>query len=236
MRKKIDKPDFLEEKKLWEKNFKYVIGVDEVGRGCFAGPVVAAACTFAPISNLKSKIANLGIDDSKRLKTNERERLEKEIKKYTIAWDVSEVGVSVVNKIGIGKATEKAMRKTIKDVRRKLELPTTQNSPSSIFVLIDAFYVKYLPGVGLKNQKPIKHGDRQSISIAAASILAKCHRDKLMIKFSRKYKNYLWNRNKGYGTKDHQQAIIKYGLTKLHRKQFIASWKAHKNEKSPLPD
>jgi len=110
-------PDFSYEQKLWKKGFGYVIGIDEAGRGAWAGPIVVAACVFAP----KVQIENLGINDSKLLKPREREKLAKEIKKRVLAWDVTEVGVGVINKIGIGKATEKAMRKTVKDIIKKLK-------------------------------------------------------------------------------------------------------------------
>ncbi|MBU3957189.1 hypothetical protein KKI19_02890 [Patescibacteria group bacterium] len=124
------------------------------------------------------------------------------------------------------------MRKTVSDLARKGYPPD--------FVLVDYFYIPYLRGLGLKNprkippvagsrgrQKPIKNGDQKSFSIAAASILAKVHRDKIMRSLGRKprYKVYGWGRNKGYGTKFHQRAIKKYGLTRCHRRQFIETWK-----------
>jgi len=220
-------PDFSYEKRLWKKGFRFVVGVDEVGRGAFAGPVVVGAIIFPPISFTRTKRSLQideaskidGINDSKLLKPRLREQLAREIKKKVLAWDVTEVGVSVINRIGIGKATAKAMRKTISDLARKGFPPD--------FVLVDYFYISYLRGLGLKSQKAIKHGDQKSFSIAAASILAKVHRDKIMRSLARKprYKVYGWGRNKGYGTKLHQKAILKYGLTRLHRKQFIETWK-----------
>lgn len=245
------KPDFEYEKKYWEQGVEFVIGIDEVGRGCFAGPLVVGAVAFAPkvkqFSNLPAgkaglAIEQLGIDDSKRLKPKERERLAREIKKYALAWDITEVGVSVINRIGIGKATEKAMRKAVGDITKamgcvmgyggEIEKPTptthprpiTHNSSSSLFILTDFYNIPYLRGVGLKNQKGIKKGDQKSISIAAASILAKVYRDKLMLRLSEKHKKYGWGRNKGYGTKEHQEAILRYGLTRHHRKQFVRTW------------
>jgi len=240
------KPDFNYERQFWRKGFSVVIGIDEVGRGCFAGPVVAAAVAFAPISNLKLKIENLGINDSKLLKPKEREQLAYEIKKYALAWDVTEVGVSVINRIGIGRATQKAMRKAVGDIAR-LKKKKTKKQYSNIaiqqytnlFVLVDGFHIRYLRGFGLRNQKAIKKGDQKSISIAAASILAKVYRDKLMQRLSKKYPRYEWGRNKqslfratnkdiygwarnkGYGTKEHQKAIKEYGLTRYHRKEFV---------------
>lgn len=214
-------PNFSFEQRFWKRGYKYVVGVDEVGRGAFAGPLVTAAVVFPPAVKQDSNLAikQLGINDSKLLKPRTREQLAKEIKKHALAWDVTEVGVSVINKVGIGKATEKAMRKTIKDLIIKGFKPD--------FVLIDYFYVPYLKGVSKKNQLGIKHGDQKSFSIAAASILAKVHRDKIMRSLSRnpRYKKYLWGKNKGYGTKVHLKNILRYGLTRYHRKKFVESWK-----------
>ena len=98
---------------------------------------------------------------------------------------------------------------------------------NNCFVLIDAFHIKYLRGIGLKNQKAIKKGDQKSISIAAASIIAKVFRDSLMQKLTKRYGKYRWGVNKGYGTKVHQEAILKYVATRLHRKQFVATFLSH---------
>lgn len=223
-----------------------MVGVDEVGRGAFAGPVVVGAVVFAPVKKQFTHLAieQLGINDSKLLKPRTREQLAKEIKKHALAWDVTEVGVSVINKVGIGKATEKAMRKSIKDIARLLDCyidnmgqeirqnnNITIHQYNNLFVLVDYYYISYLRGIGKKKQLGIKHGDRKSFSIAAASILAKVHRDKIMRSLSRKprYKKYLWGKNKGYGTKVHLKNIIRYGLTRYHRKKFVESWREKTN-------
>lgn len=207
-----------------------MVGIDEVGRGAFAGPVVVGAVIFP------KQITEInGVNDSKLLKPRLREQLAREIKEKVLAWDVTEVGVRVINRVGIARATAKAMRKTISDLARKGYPPD--------FVLVDYFYIPYLRGLGLKNphksasggsrgrQKAIKNGDQKSFSIAAASILAKVHRDKIMRSLGRKprYKVYGWGRNKGYGTKFHQKAIKKYSLTRFHRKQFVKTWKEKGN-------
>lgn len=227
----MTKPNFQEEIKLWKKGFKYVIGIDEVGRGAFAGPVVAAATVWK--SPLQFKIEDVGINDSKLLTPNKRETLAKVIKENCLAWDITEVGASVINRIGIGKATEKTMRKTVRDIHKSLEQgykevksnPRSSLCPSS-YLLIDGFHLKYVKGLGLKNQKAIIKGDRKSISIAAASILAKVYRDKLMISLSKhpKYKKYHWGENKGYGTEVHRKMILRYGLTRYHRKMFVKTF------------
>lgn len=210
-------PNFTLEKKLWRRGY-IVVGVDEVGRGALAGPLIVGAYIFGPqIQSLKFKIQNLGIkvDDSKKLKPREREVSAKWLRKNCLGFSFGSMSVATINKIGIAKATASAMRKAIYDLRFKTK------SNGQMFVLADAFYIKYLKGVGLKNQKAIIKGDQKVASIAAASILAKVHRDRLMKRLSRKYPQYLWGKNKGYGTKKHQGAIKKYGITKLHRKMFV---------------
>ncbi len=227
------RPNFSYEKRLWRRGFKYVVGVDEVGRGAFAGPLVVGAVIFARPLKLKTenlKLKIIGLNDSKLLKPRFREQLTREIKEKALAWDVTEIGVSVINRIGIAKATEKAMRKAIKDINNKVvaNFSSRKNEKNKIdFVLVDYFYIPYLRGVGKKKQKGIKKGDQKSFSIAAASILAKVHRDKIMRSLARKprYKKYLWGKNKGYGTKVHREVIIRYGLTRYHRKKFVESWK-----------
>ncbi len=210
----MNQPNFSFEKQLWQKGFKLIAGIDEVGRGAFAGPVVVGAVIFP-----REIVQIDGINDSKLLKPRFREQLTIQIKKKALTWDVTEVGVRVINRIGIGKATEKAMRKTIRDLAKKGFLPN--------FVLIDYYYIPYLHGVGKARQKGIRHGDQRSFSIAAASILAKVHRDKIMRSLARrsKYKLYGWGKNKGYGTKLHRKAILRCGLTRFHRKRFVESWR-----------
>lgn len=238
-------PDFSEERKLWRKGFKVVIGVDEVGRGAWAGPVVASAVCFGqrvlpgfipirrppPQSGVRAldggpprDILTVGINDSKALRSRKRRQLADIIKECSLGWTIGEVGVGKINKVGIGKATSAAMRRAITTLLKRSDLEGGQTSPGKAFILVDGFHVRYLAGIGLKNQKAIKKGDQKSISIAAASILAKVYRDKLMKKLSRKYPQYGWGRNKGYGTKKHQEAILKYGTTRLHRRQFVETF------------
>lgn len=189
------------ESKLWEKGFKSICGIDEVGRGCFAGPVVAGAVIFSNDCVLPE-----GIADSKLLKPRQREKLAISIKRCALAWAIAEITVDKINKFGIGKATQMAFRKVIKNLDKKPD-----------FVLIDAFYIKHF---NRKNQKPIKDGDKISASIAAASIIAKVYRDKLMKKLHKKYPQFGFSKHKGYGTKFHQEAIRKYGLSRIHRRSF----------------
>lgn len=189
------------EKELWISGYNYICGIDEVGRGCFAGPVVVGAVIFPKNLNLIS-----GVVDSKLLKPRQREKLAEEIKNKAASWAVCEVKVSVINKLGIGKATQVAFRKVIKLLDKKAD-----------FVLIDAFYIKHF---NRKSQKAIIKGDQKCFSIAAASIIAKVYRDKLMKGLHKKYPEYGFAKHKGYGTKLHQTAIREYGLTKIHRTSF----------------
>ncbi len=201
------KPDFSFEKRLWKK-FPIVIGVDEVGRGALAGPVVAGAVALKNI-NIPVKI-----DDSKKLNAKQREIADKWIRKNCLAFGIGKSPVSVINKYGIVKATEIAFRKAIRSLLVKIEKEKT-------YLLVDAFYIKYVKGIGLKNQKAIIKGDQKSITIASASIIAKVYRDKLMQNLSLKYKKYGWEKNKGYGTKKHRLCLQRYGETVYHRSLFI---------------
>lgn len=202
----------MEEKKLWKKGYEFIIGIDEVGRGAFAGPVVVGAVIFSK----NVKISD-GINDSKLLSPRNREKLDKEIRTCAQFCSIAEIGLSVINKVGIGKATSIAFRKVIGKIISKFQIIPNKNN---IFVLVDGFHVKYIKGIGLKNQKAIIKGDRKSISIAAASIIAKVYRDDLMRSLHKKYPRYHFDINKGYGTKKHQAAIKKHGLSKIHRKSF----------------
>lgn len=179
-------------------------GLDEVGRGSFAGPVCVGAVIFPKDSNLLD-----GVMDSKMLRPRKRERLAEEIKKCAVCWSVGEISVANINKHGIGKATQMAFRRAIKLL-----------SKSPDFILIDAFYISHF---NRKKQKAVKDGDQICASISAASIIAKVYRDKLMRKLARKYPGYGFSKHKGYGTKAHQMTIKKYGLSKIHRKSFDLS-------------
>lgn len=210
-------PNFRNEKTLWRKKY-LVIGVDEVGRGAIAGPVVAAAVTFGP-----AQIKNLGIriDDSKRLTEKQREKASKWIKKNCLGWAVGEASASYINRYGIVKATHKAFRIAIKKL---IDNYARVRPLHKAFLLTDAFHIKYVKGIGLKNQKAIIHGDQKSVSIASASIIAKVYRDNLMRKLHKKHRKYLWYKNKGYGTKKHLMSVATYGITLFHRKLFLRQW------------
>ncbi|MFZ5932628.1 MAG: ribonuclease HII [Patescibacteria group bacterium] len=209
-------PDFRYEKGIWKKGYRIVAGVDEVGRGCFAGPVVAGCVVFPKNIQIPPRVS---INDSKKLTPRQREKSGVWIKENSLAWGIGESPASLINRVGMAKATKRAFRKAITGTRRRLGQPID-------YLLADAFFVPFVPGLPAKRkgrQKAIIDGDEKSLTIAAASIIAKVYRDKIMLSLSRqsKYKSYGWGRNKGYGTKEHQRAIKKYGITRYHRKVFV---------------
>ena len=195
------KPTFEYEQQLWQKGLQFIAGVDEVGRGCFAGPVVAAAVILPSDFHATDKI-----NDSKKLSPKVRVELSEIIKKHALAFAIAEVSVDVINDVGIGKAAQQAFVNSIADLKIKPE-----------HILIDAFVIQALQK---DKQTAIIHGDGISISIAAASIIAKVYRDELMQKLPEDYSVYDFFTNKGYGTKKHRDAIGKYGLCDLHRTSF----------------
>lgn len=194
-------PTLKIERKLWKQGYYCVCGLDEVGRGAFAGPVVAGAVIFKKSIKLPE-----GIADSKLLTPKKRENLELKIKNKALCWAIGEISVREINKYGIGKATQMAFRKAIKNLSVKAE-----------FVLIDAFYIKHF---NRKRQKPVKNGDKTCVSISAASIIAKVYRDNLMVRLDKKYPQYGFKHHKGYGTLEHRKALKRYGFSKIHRKSF----------------
>lgn len=196
---------FGKEEKLWLDGCEFIAGVDEVGRGAWAGPVVAAAVVFPKNIKFPEELF-----DSKLLLPRQRENLSKLIYTYASSISLGTVGIATINKFGIGKATHKAFRVAIGG----LSIVPDQ-------ILVDSFYVKQL---NRANQEPVKYGDRVCASIAAASIVAKVYRDTLMRKLSRKFPVYGFGVNKGYGTKFHQEAIRKHNFCKVHRKSFNLSY------------
>jgi len=174
-------------------------GVDEVGRGSLVGPVYAAAVI------LKKNLDKKKLKDSKKLTKKNREILEKYIKKNSY-WSIGSASLKEIEKLNILNASLLAMKRAIKKLKKK---PT--------LVLIDGNKV---PKIKNYNLKYVIKGDEKIPEISAASIIAKVSRDRLITKMSKKYIRYSWNKNAGYGTKDHLSAIKKFGITKHHRKTF----------------
>lgn len=206
-------PTFDYERKLWERGLRFVGGADEVGRGAFAGPVVAAVVVFDPLNINWPK--DVIIRDSKKMTPRAREIASLWIKQNSY-WGIGEVGVKTINKIGMGKATKRAFRQAIAEVH--YHLPKRLDH-----LLVDAFFVPYAKGLSKLRQTAIVKGDEVSFSIAAASIVAKVYRDGIMNKLGReaKYKKYRWFQNAGYGTEEHRKAILAYGKTIHHRTDYL---------------
>ena len=244
-------PDFFFEKKLWKKGHKLDAGADEVGRGCFAGPVVVGCVVFPPTfkgENLQGTRQGVKIDDSKKLTARQREIADKWIRRNSVTWGIGEASVPEINMLGMTRATSVAFRRAIIDANGRLK--SKYKIRSIEFLLLDAFYLPFMRGfpVGRRNIKTCKNakkgnsghlisrsrsrqlalidGDEKSFSIASASIIAKVYRDKLMEKISeeRNLRKYKFDRNKGYGTKEHRQAILKYGITRFHRERFVQTF------------
>ena len=212
-------PDFSFEKGLYKKGYRFIAGVDEVGRGCFAGPIVTG-CVIFPLDLIIPD--SIVINDSKKMRPKWREKSAVWIKENALSWGVGEVSAQKINKVGMGKAAKIAFRKAISNARKRFGKPID-------YLLIDAFFIPYVPGLPAKRQRrqlAIINGDEKSVSIAGASIIAKVYRDNLMLRLSKrpKYRKYGWGRNKGYGTREHQSAIRKYGTTRQHRKVFVETW------------
>jgi len=201
----MDRPDFSFEEEIWQKDF-LAVGIDEVGRGALAGPVVACAAYVYRMN--KKTILKLGINDSKKLTAKKRRRLVPLIKKY-FRTEIGEASVLEINKLGIVKATRLAMRRAVRNFQE-----------SNYFLLIDGLPIKNLPG-GLKRQTAVVDGDQKSITIAAASVVAKVYRDKVMTGLGRRIAKYRWGKNKGYGTKYHIQALKTHGICEHHRDKFV---------------
>lgn len=194
-------PDLNFEKNYWQKGFKYIAGIDEVGRGSWAGPLVAAGVILPSDFEVPQ-----GFADSKQLTSKKRDIFCKLIESQAVSFTIAEISNNKINIFGIAKATQIVFRKIVRNL-----------NPAPNYLLIDAFHIKYFPK---KKQLAIKYGDKKSATIAAASIIAKVYRDNLMTKFAQKFPKYSFEKNKGYGTKFHQQSIKSYGFTKIHRTSF----------------
>ena len=183
------------------KDYQYICGVDEAGRGPLCGPVAAAAVIMPKGSCIE------GVNDSKKLTEKKREALYEQIVKEAIAYHVCLIDNEEIDEINILNATLKAMETAINGL-----------SPKADFALIDGNRVPR--GISIPCETVVK-GDSHSMSIAAASILAKVARDRLMMEYDEKYPQYNFKKHKGYGTKEHTNLIIEHGPSKIHRLSFL---------------
>ncbi len=193
------------EKELFQRGYAAVAGVDEVGRGPLAGPVVCAA-VIMPLDEEKRV---LGVDDSKKLSAKKREKIAEEIKKVALAYRIVEVSEEEIDRINILQATRLGMKRAVEE----LALPAD-------FVLTDG---NMTLDISLP-QRSIVKGDALVYSIGAASILAKTYRDNLMKEYAESYPEYGFERNAGYGTAEHIKAIRERGICAIHRKTFVTKF------------
>lgn len=188
-----------EEKKLWQQGFLLLAGIDEAGRGPLAGPVVAAACILPTRFDLS------GLNDSKMLTESKREKLYSQIQAQAIDYALGSAEPAEIDALNILQATKLAMKRAIEGLKVRPH-----------YLMIDALT---LPDVKLP-QLPLIGGDQISATIAAASILAKVSRDRLMVELDTLYPEYLFSKNKGYGTREHLQVLRRLGPCPLHRRSF----------------
>lgn len=192
------------EAELHAKGYEFIAGVDEVGRGPLAGPVVAAAVILPEDFDI------LGIDDSKKLSEKKREMYFDIIKEKAIAYGIGMADHEVIDDINILQATKVAMKRAIEDLQHKTD-----------YVLFDAMKID---DVDIPQESIIK-GDAKVLAIAAASIIAKVTRDRMMVEYAEQYPGYAFEKNKGYGTKAHYEGIREYGTCPIHRMTFLKNMK-----------
>ena len=189
-------------------NLPIIAGIDEAGRGPLCGPVFASCCVVNKNNYIKE------VDDSKKLTESKREKIFNKIleleKEGNIFFGIGTASVEEIEELNIRNATKLAMKRAYLDLVNKYNIKVDA-------VIVDGNFV---PDIDTKTDFVVK-GDQKSISIATASIIAKVSRDNLLKKMDLEFPRYNWRKNKGYGTKEHMEAIKKYGLCKYHRKSFI---------------
>ncbi len=194
-------PDYSYEKSAAEKGYKFVCGVDEAGRGPLAGPVCAAAVILPYDCEIE------GLNDSKKLTEKKREALFPVICEKALAYSVAFASVDEIEELNILRATYLAMNRAISGLQTAAD-----------FAIIDGNRVP--DGITIDCETVVK-GDAKSMSIAAASVLAKVSRDRLLLEYDEKYPQYNFKKHKGYGTKEHYDAIKEHGICEIHRKSFL---------------
>ena len=193
-------PDFAMEAALWTQGLAHIAGVDEAGRGPLAGPVVAAAVILP-----QRLPAGLVLDDSKRLSHAQRERLFAILRRVALAWRAVAVSAAEIDRVNILQATLLAMSRAVRCLR-----------PRAQFVLIDG---DRLPLLDIPAQAVVR-GDQRCNSVAAASIVAKVARDRIMTAYGARYPEWGFERHKGYGTAAHRAALLRMGPSPIHRRTF----------------
>lgn len=208
----------VREEELRAEGYKYIAGVDEVGRGPLAGPVIAAAVV------LPEDFDVLGIDDSKKLSEKKRNELFEIITQKAVAIGVGGVDEKTIDEINILQATKLAMKRAVEaceiKLREKLEMDETGGDPEGHvidYILFDAMKIE---DIDIQQESIIK-GDAKVLAIAAASIIAKVTRDLMMVAYDNEYPGYAFAKNKGYGTKEHYEGLHAQGMCPIHRRSFL---------------
>lgn len=208
MKKETEQIDWLKfENEAYENGYTCVCGVDEAGRGPLAGPVFAAAVVLG-----RGQIIE-GVNDSKKLSEKKREALFDKIKEEALCYSIALVDEKTIDEINILNATFLAMKKAVEGLEIQPD-----------YAMIDG---NKTPDLSI-DCEPVVKGDANSVSIAAASILAKVSRDRYMLEMAKKYPEYQFEKHKGYGTKLHYQMLDEYGPSEIHRQTFLKTWYAKK--------
>lgn len=208
MKKETEQIDWLKfENEAYENGYTCVCGVDEAGRGPLAGPVFAAAVVLG-----RGQVIE-GVNDSKKLSEKKREALFDKIKEEALCYSIASVDKKTIDEINILNATFLAMKKAVEGLEIKPD-----------FAMIDG---NKTPDLDIDCEAVVK-GDANSVSIAAASILAKVSRDRYMLEMAEKYPEYKFEKHKGYGTKLHYEMLDEFGASEIHRQTFLKTWYAKK--------
>ena len=197
-------PDLQIEKRLWNQGYDYVLGMDEAGRGAWAGSVTVGAVIYNADEDLGEKL--FGVRDSKQMTARQRTLWAERIKDYSSSWSVGSATEKEIDSYGIVKAVQLAASRAIEALHIIAQ-----------YMIIDYFH---LPSETIPQESFIK-GDRKSITIASASILAKTKRDEMMISYGEMYTFYGFAKHKGYGTREHCLALKQYGISPIHRLSFL---------------
>jgi ribonuclease HII len=196
-------PDLSHEIALWQDGYQYIGGIDEAGRGCWAGPVFAAVVIFPPGERTNSLLGN--VRDSKQMTSRQRQKWADVIKEVCLDWGVGSATSGEIDSLGIVPATRLAARRAVKDLKHSPE-----------YLLLDYLTIQEIP----VPQHSFIRGDQRVLSIAAASILAKTSRDDFMLQMDSLHPVYSFRTNRGYGTAAHQQALQQVGICPIHRLSF----------------
>ncbi len=206
------------ERKLFSDDYRFVLGVDEVGMGCLAGPVVVCAVLFNKKFFTRPHKKLRWLRDSKLLLPRQRERFVSELlKERGLKFQTARCLPKTIDKINVYQAARLAMRRAIRKLVYRKQRPKTPNLKLKTIVLVDG--KTKIAGLDIPQMAIVK-GDRKVFSIACASLIAKVARDKMMKKYAKKFPNYGFERHKGYGTKFHQAQLAALGPSKIHRRSF----------------